>query len=893
MPAPKKELPPEAGYPGLPINDDIPELKKAFTFFNECIRPRREFVVDESSEKGGEWRKLEFGKEGGELFPVWTTTPWDLREFGLGVAMYFQTLQLLCVTFFLCGLFQAQAISFYKSAQYSDGQSGVTGMLRGSAVCTRHEVVCLDEECANVGQTNLCNLGTVQAGLDFTMTVMLLILFMIVSMVQNNVSAALDESIQTAQDYSVMVDDPGPEDSDPDAWAKFFSQFGHVTFVTVAKDNGPLVKAMAERRAIMREIIMMIGNGNPSTEEDDDGILDTTWGPDHLDFKTKINEVSDSQRTDPTTREDKIRALIMKTGAFGMKPMAKWKDALAKVNAKIQAALNPEKKYVPSKIFITFETEIAQRKCLKALSQGTLTAAFDMGKDKIDKKYIFGDNVLAVKEAPEPNEVFYEDVDVNFKVRLKQQGMTFLITVLLVVGSVLACKLLQMSCGAGGAALWISLTNILIPIILRYLVTTIEDHVSLNDQQLSLFNKLTFFRWMNTAVVIYLITHFNEFLSDKTLKQVQAVIFADAVTTPIIRTLNPSDLINQLIICNYALTQEKMNSYFLGTVWFAAERYADMTKTLFLALFYSALFPAGLFLTALGYGFCYTVDKYSLLRSWRTPAELDDDITKISRSHMIFAVYCHAFMTMVFYAEFPFDGLCRGKGYLDWWHYRDAKALYNVTTDELYQPCDQVALDHAMVVLFGGALTRDSMNGKQERIVKVYASLVMVLSIVLFLAFFAKGIIMFVYHLFNGAYDADTKPNQEHFTSCDIQAYIPLITHPSLAYPLITANVEQFDSKYLPFELPREEDYLVQSLFNRTELPGYTDEEMAELFSEVRYYEPPAGLVEEPDVEEESVQENEENGEGEESPKKKRGWFLGYRKKKKDDYEEVGTEEEP
>lgn len=44
---PKREIPAEAGFPGLPINDDVPELKKAFTFFNEQIRPRREFVVDD------------------------------------------------------------------------------------------------------------------------------------------------------------------------------------------------------------------------------------------------------------------------------------------------------------------------------------------------------------------------------------------------------------------------------------------------------------------------------------------------------------------------------------------------------------------------------------------------------------------------------------------------------------------------------------------------------------------------------------------------------------------------------------------------------------------------------------------------------------------------------
>jgi hypothetical protein len=79
------------------------------------------------------------------------------------------------------------------------------------------------------------------------------------------------------QDYSVIVDDPDPDAGDPEEWRDFFGQFGHVTFITVAKDNGPLLKVLAERRAVMREIIMTIGNGQKSAEEDDDGILDTTW----------------------------------------------------------------------------------------------------------------------------------------------------------------------------------------------------------------------------------------------------------------------------------------------------------------------------------------------------------------------------------------------------------------------------------------------------------------------------------------------------------------------------------------------------------------------------------------------------------------------------------------
>ena len=39
-------MPPEAGFPGLPIDDSEPVLEKAFAFYNDEIRPRREFHSD-------------------------------------------------------------------------------------------------------------------------------------------------------------------------------------------------------------------------------------------------------------------------------------------------------------------------------------------------------------------------------------------------------------------------------------------------------------------------------------------------------------------------------------------------------------------------------------------------------------------------------------------------------------------------------------------------------------------------------------------------------------------------------------------------------------------------------------------------------------------------------
>ena len=62
---------------------------------------------------------------------------------------------------------------------------------------------------------------------------------------------------------SIIVNDPTADVVDPDKWEAFFRQFGHVTFVTVAVDNGKLLKAMLQRRAIMRQILLYIGNGRP------------------------------------------------------------------------------------------------------------------------------------------------------------------------------------------------------------------------------------------------------------------------------------------------------------------------------------------------------------------------------------------------------------------------------------------------------------------------------------------------------------------------------------------------------------------------------------------------------------------------------------------------------
>jgi len=240
---------------------------------------------------------------------------------------------------------------------------------------------------------------------------------------------------------------------------------------------------------------------------------------------------------------------------------------------------------------------------------------------------------------------------------------------------------------------------------------------------------------------------------------------------------------------------------------------------------------------------------------------------------MVFAVYCHAVMTMIFFSEFPFDNVClkthklgESAPTLDFRVYREAQEMYNVTTDLIHERCDQTITGRLLGMFAGGSVMRDNMYGKQAKVVQMYVYLVLGLTAILFIAGFGAGMVMGCWHLFKGAYKSEGDANSQHFTTCDILAYIPFIRHSNLAFPLIVCDVRSFEPKYLAFDLSEIESklgveegslYSAQSLMNKAELPGYSEEEMAQLFSEIKYYPPPEGLVELPDSDIKVPQEEE------------------------------------
>ena len=62
------------------------------------------------------------------------------------------------------------------------------------------------------------------ANWDMAMLLFLVIGLFLLAKYQNKIVEEADEAEQTAQDYSIMVQDPDADATNPDEWQQFFSQ---------------------------------------------------------------------------------------------------------------------------------------------------------------------------------------------------------------------------------------------------------------------------------------------------------------------------------------------------------------------------------------------------------------------------------------------------------------------------------------------------------------------------------------------------------------------------------------------------------------------------------------------------------------------------------------------
>jgi hypothetical protein len=491
-------------------------LKKAKREAKRAYQPRKIALGR------GKYRLAELGELGGDRYQIYNTSMKDLSGFGLHICGYFMHLKGLVVLCLFMTLINLPAAMYFNGEEYGGASLSSLGrrycLTQGSAICEsvkglytdpvtnqttvtyRNDHCPYKEKMGIMGMVAVCGLG----------------LFIIVfRLTLDREMVAMDENAQTAQDYSVVVMDPDDDAQDLTEWYTYFSQFGEVAAITVAINNGKLLRLLAHQRYVrmMAQYEAPAGT-DPFNELMENDEFQPSW------LKHELNHISASR--------------VLGFAGIGLPP-DHWIREYKVTQTLLKEAF--KQKFRVCQVFCSFETESAQRNCLKCLTAGLIPSLLDI--QTVEPEYLFrGKNQLMVDEAPEPHDVIWENLGMTSPSEKFRQSLvctSYLLVLNFGFATVVWYAFKNYSSFI--TSIVISLIDDYAPGLIRLTVDTTETHSRLSTRQWSIMSQMFFFLVVNSAVVIYVITPTTQTLSPDNIQQIAEIIVFNSFFSPVLRFL--------------------------------------------------------------------------------------------------------------------------------------------------------------------------------------------------------------------------------------------------------------------------------------------------------------------------------------------------------------------
>lgn len=607
-----------------------------------------------------------------------------------------------------------------------------------------------------------------------------------------------DEKQQTAQDYSIKINDPPPDALDPKDWRKYFDeQFdgAQATVVTVVVNNDLLVQALIKRRIILQKIAARFKKGEST----------------RLLHVAKVAAEEERGRT----------ALKRWAVRFGLSSgVTELYVELVAQNARIQALAQLE--YKATKVYVSFETEADQRHVLTKLSVGRVPAKKNDVTCVSDPKYLFkgkgGEKyVVHAVEAEEPNTVHWESLSVPGRTILMQRFIGLVITVGAIALSTFIITVIA-DYAVAATAITITVTNRIFPEIAKVINNSFQEFTNEGAKQKSLYVKLFIFRFVNTVLIISMTSHFTKTLSTDhgLITKVAAIYFAEILTLQIVELCDFGGIFKRHVLAPRMKNQDAMNLKMNGKPIDLAERYTNVSKMFFLALGYSSIYPTGFFLCSFTLFLNYFTDRFSLMRTWKRQRYIGTEISRIARVvAMSLSWLSMALMSSYFYSAYPFDNLCDTGDTVGsspaYSLYEGNHIIYPAGEDEsepveisiekddgVYKYCNQNFAgrgnwDFPFLPSRQEGREGTWMTSTQEQISTVFAwvSVGVICTVLLWFLFKLGTVFQDSYY---GSYDPVGEDKKINFSDVEhISSYIPQVKTNIFAYPLVVCDTKTLE----------------------------------------------------------------------------------------------------
>ncbi|GMH94230.1 hypothetical protein TrST_g13678 [Triparma strigata] len=817
---------------------------KGWEYYERITLPR--YKVGESKMKLAEKGETEVRTR---IYPLFNCSIAMFSDFGISVSLYFSTLLILSVILAVAAAMNVPNILFFAGESWSGSQQTLRASstlgniaLIGSAYCDQNAYVTCPT-CdpsnfksnryieANTGifyyKINTCGITIDPVLVDFATILFLFLSIIFMGVYQKKLAVKFDEKAQTASDYSLTVHDPCPDAHTCDEWCDFFTRYGEVAAVCVTLDNQNLVNLLVEQRRLRSEISLNLLNENGGSQSYDE----------EIGF---LNE-------DETGCFEGVM-----NGVGLMKGLPLLHEELVTVQGKLKEEVDRFKKmggYATTKVYVTFENEEGQRKALNALSTGLIAAWTDTSKNIPVTQRFRGKNVLKIEESKEPSATRWSEIHISTVQKYKERFISWTLTLGIIIGGGFSVYGIHKSGEIAIAAGFISIFNSVIPILCS-IFNSLESHASEGGAQESLYMKIAFARWTNTAIVICVITPFTSMINTtELLLQVYTVLFADVITYPLFRILDFGGTFNKFFLAPYAKNQAVINTYFQGTAWSVAERYTDITKTMFLCFFYAAIYPASYIFCLAALLLNFVVDRYCIVRLWKLHPQTGAGVASVSFKFMLISILAHSVLSSYWWSGFPFDNLCVDES--------DGtnNASVQITTPDgattftqagsSYAYCNQDLLTRwkfPALPEFQGE--HQWMTSNQALMVSICGIASAVFLGFIFFGFFGTGIFFSVKHLFVPAYKESGRDQNIPFSCCrgEISSHIPQYNCPGFDHPFIATSLEHIDTDLqLKWNCHGNETFADWCLCSDVDLGDLIRKEhRSRLFASTKYY-PPGG----------------------------------------------------
>lgn len=547
----------------------MPSLHLAKQHFLYHVLPRR--VRDPNAEnlyfkKYGRMKRI-YRRVGptevdrGEPYPCCSAGVSQLAHFGLGVGVYYLQLVIQSAVFVIAGLVLIPAFLLFGSSDY--GVSSQDPRLYASGACSPGVLVNATQGCDNgefvcsVLYRSNCELSRNAIVADFAMSVVVIFLVFLAKIPEKELLDQLDEAVQTLQDYSVVVNNPPRDASDSDEWQDFFSRFGTVRLVTIAKDNARLVDNLVQKQILLQKL-------------DDISRNPTCCG------------------TSVATIESRIRV----------------------IDKELEEAF--KRNYDVLRVYVTFDLEEHQRLCLNELEVPNIDHIRGFADVKQRTKFR-GQHVLDVVESPEFDNIHWQNLGITYWQHMQLLALSWILAIALLVCCYFLINWARKNY-LTQLPIFITLADITLSVLFER-ITLIECAIDEDDHQDSLLLKLLSARVLISILFPYIFTSWEQFLNASNVIAIINTQLAACFISPILSFFDLYGIFKRYVLSYISSeTQHDLNLQWRGSDWSLAERYTNFAKISVLTLFYALLSPLGVFIGAAALFIVFIIDRYLLVR---------------------------------------------------------------------------------------------------------------------------------------------------------------------------------------------------------------------------------------------------------------------------------------